>query len=425
MASPAHPAEPGHWFLRGVQSACFYYISLTPCLEFQHKRKRRQEARAAKAPDTDIVTTQPRPVAQPRAFETNEAWAYELMLGPGPPKGWKGDTLLRKYQKHMVKKTKETDKAQAEPEHPQPQSEPIPSSEVFTQPTLSSGPSPPRAPATALSDAQSIIEKAPNPASRPFKERHLSNAYGYIKDSLIVNLHPEGWNWKKYNREDEDLFGFGAKMKGLWNRAVSTGHNEGSAGQDAAGPVIQQRKRAETTMSEGYDYQRGRNPEVNDLHPPIVSQLPATSADARWMLLGPPSGDVMMGRKQATEEPEWRWPMAVLGGKKARTFFDDEYEEPPLKMTRSVQQLDAVGVEKATTSTQSIASDVDDGYSLEGLQEDRPEVISKTQIKHMSDPIVRPAPAHSRSSGADDFLGLKRRESWQFHYVVPKPPNIW
>ncbi|KAJ9630320.1 uncharacterized protein PV06_02493 [Exophiala oligosperma] len=423
MASGTHPAEPGHWFLRGVQSACFYYISLTPCLEFQHKRKRKQEARAAKAPQTDIVTTQPRPVTQPRAFETNEAWAYELMLGPGPPKGWKGDTLLRKYQKHMAKKAKESDEteAEAEPDHPRLQSQPTMSSQVSTQPTLSSTRPPPSATATTVSDTQSTSDKASNAPSRPFKERHLSSAYGYIKDSLIVNLHPEGWNWKKYNREDEDLFGFGAKMKGLWNRAVSSAHNEGSGGQVST----QQRKRAETTTSEGYDYQRGRNPEVNDLHPPIVSQLPATSADARWMLLGPPSGDVMMGRKQATEEPEWRWPMALLGGTKARTFFDEDYEEPPLRMTRSVQQLDAVGVDKDTASMQSIISDMDEACSLDEGDEEGPEVTSITRVKHMSDPVIRPPPVHPRPSVVDDLFVLKRRGSWQFHYIVPNKPTVW
>ena len=69
----------------------FYYVSLTPCIEYKYKRRRKHEAKQAEKAEAEIVSQQPGLVRQPRAFQTNEQWAEELMLGPGPPKGWKGD----------------------------------------------------------------------------------------------------------------------------------------------------------------------------------------------------------------------------------------------------------------------------------------------------------------------------------------------
>ncbi|KIW52825.1 hypothetical protein PV05_08442 [Exophiala xenobiotica] len=417
MASETYAAEPGHWFLRGVQSAIFYYVSLTPCLEFQHKRKRRREAkeaRTAHAAQAEIITTQPQPVRQPRAFETNEAWAYELMLGPGPPKGWKADTLLRNVQKHMSKKEKESNKGPKASEMPPPQSQPTPSPGLSTQPTqCSTRPSSSNTATTASEVAGPIDQKPGATPSRPHAERRLSSAFGNIKDTLRVNLHPDGWNWKRYNRDDEVLFGFSERMRGLWNRAISGSHHEEIEAQDVAGPSVQNRKRAATNESDRYDYQRARNPEVNELHPPIVSQLPATRGEARWMLLPPPSAAVMAGKKQATEETQMRWPMCVIGSK--RPFFDSE---PPLKMTRSTQQLDEQDVDISdTTSVGSI--DIEDDVT-ENMQQ-----ASTVRTKHLSDPIIKPPPIHPRASVRDDLFVPKRSDSWQFHCIVPPDQTKW
>jgi hypothetical protein len=76
----------GHWFLRGVQSAVYYYVSCTPYNEWKYKRKR---AREAKETQPDVVYTQPGLVRQPVAFQTNEGWGEEMVLGPGPPPEFK------------------------------------------------------------------------------------------------------------------------------------------------------------------------------------------------------------------------------------------------------------------------------------------------------------------------------------------------
>jgi hypothetical protein len=413
MPSETYRAESGHWFLRGVQSAIFYYVSLTPCLEYQHKRKRRNEAKAAHAAEAEIITTQPKPIRQPRAFETNPAWAYELALGPGPPKGWKGDKLLQTVQKRMAEKEKELNKQQKASEMPPLQSQPTASpngtpSTPQSQPTASPNgtPSTPQSQPTASpnvtpSTPQSQPTASPNVTpSRPRAERQVSSAYGNLKDTLRVRIHPDGWNWKKYNRDDEVLFGFSARMKGLWNRATSGSHNEEIEGQEVAGSAVQNRKRAATNESDRYDYYKARNPELNELHPPIVARLPASRSEARWMKLPPPSAAVMSGMKQATEETQMRWPMCVIGSPHNRKYFDPE---PVLEMTRSMQDLN-------NSDTTSVGS-----FDSEDIASDNTTV----RTKHLSDPIVKPPPIHPRASVRDDLFIPKRSGSWQFHCIVP------
>lgn len=171
MMAPINPStEPGHWFLRGVQSALFYYVSCSPWLEHKHKRKRRKEAKQYAQERAEIITTQPGLISQPAPFQTNEAWTEEITLGPGPPKGWQKETLLRKLQK----------KIQLGPGEPE---------------VASSYPSTPIA-----------VLDPPPPARRPLKDRIMSGAAD-IKDSLMANLHPPQWNWQRYHREDEILIG--------------------------------------------------------------------------------------------------------------------------------------------------------------------------------------------------------------------------
>lgn len=240
--------DPGHWFWRGVQSAIFYYVSCSPLLEYRYKKKRRKEAHDARQ---EVVSTQPGAIRQPHAFQTNEQWAEELMLGPGPPKPWKPDELLQKVKQKLT-------------------------------------PTP--------------VEDAPRPSlerARPSMDRRISGALVTVKDSIKQSLHPDKWNWKRYDREDE--FGLGDKVTRIWDR-VTTLHQDEPAG----------RRRAFTNESDR-DYTRGRIPAINDMHPPVVSQLPATKDEAAWMLLPPPSRAVMEGKSRPGEEMMHRTPLAVIG----------------------------------------------------------------------------------------------------------------
>ncbi|EXJ58673.1 hypothetical protein A1O7_06101 [Cladophialophora yegresii CBS 114405] len=419
MPPPPYTAEPGNWFLRGVQSAVFYYVSCTPWVEFKHKRKRRKEAKEQAQERADVVVTQPGRVRQPAPFQTNEAWAEELMLGPGPPKGWKKDSLLAKLQNKVHKEPIESSTPDPEMHALQPQpteSSATPFTESATELSSASG---------AEEDTAKRAKSALSP-TRSLRERRLSNAVDNIKESLRISLHPPKWNWKRYDREDEILAGFTERVTRIWNRATLGIHRDDAGDEDEQDePPTHKRKRALTNESERYDYYRARHPEVNDMHPPIVSQLPAGREEVAWMLLPPPSAAVMEARTRPAAEPEMRWPLCVIG----RPLRDTEPKLSVAK-TQSTEQIHSQAVDLSTDAEDEDDSldSIDDPSEDESVQDGdiRSENQNSSRIKHLSDPIIRPPPIHPVSRIAGDLLVPKRRDSWQIHYVVPScQPVEW
>lgn len=82
----------------------------------------------------------------------------------------------------------------------------------------------------------------------------------------------EGWNRRRYQREDEVLWGTGGdSMSEVISRSSASG-----------------------------SYYVARNPAVNDLHPPVVSTQPTHPSETKWMLQPPPSARIMEGKERAT-----------------------------------------------------------------------------------------------------------------------------
>lgn len=89
----------------------------------------------------------------------------------------------------------------------------------------------------------------------------------------------EGWNHRRYQREDELLWGIDIDDRS--RKGAS------SAGRSRAG-----------TANSADSYKYGCNPAVNDLHPPIVSTRPTNRSEMRWMLQPPPPARVMEGKER-------------------------------------------------------------------------------------------------------------------------------
>ncbi|KAL8729866.1 MAG: hypothetical protein Q9166_004423 [cf. Caloplaca sp. 2 TL-2023] len=77
----------------------------------------------------------------------------------------------------------------------------------------------------------------------------------------------DDWNRRRYQRADEFLWG------------IDDASDDGAEG--------------------GNYYTAVRNPSVNDLHPPVVSTIPANRGETRWMLQPPPNAKIMEGKVQA------------------------------------------------------------------------------------------------------------------------------
>ena len=99
------------------------------------------------------------------------------------------------------------------------------------------------------------------------------------RDPTPARASGEGWNRKRYQREDEVLWG---------HELQEEDGNDPSAA----------RLRSTTSSSSG-NYYYPISPAVNDLHPPTISTLPANKSQMKWMLQPPPSAKIMAGKEPA------------------------------------------------------------------------------------------------------------------------------
>ncbi|KAG0649735.1 hypothetical protein D0Z07_3922 [Hyphodiscus hymeniophilus] len=109
-------------------------------------------------------------------------------------------------------------------------------------------------------------------------------------------LSGDGWNLKRYQREDEALWGHdthgpGQRIMDAIAKAGSTAGRliENRLSRAGSGPVEEDNPGT---------YYLAKNPPVNDLHPPVVSTQPASRDETRWMLQPPPSAKVMEGKER-------------------------------------------------------------------------------------------------------------------------------
>lgn len=105
----------------------------------------------------------------------------------------------------------------------------------------------------------------------------------------------EGWNRKRYQREDEALWGH--DIPGPGQRIMDAIAKAGSS----AGRLLEGRLSKSGPLREEESptpYYVARNPPVNELHPPVVSTAPTSKDETRWMLQPPPAAKVMEGKER-------------------------------------------------------------------------------------------------------------------------------
>ena len=101
-------------------------------------------------------------------------------------------------------------------------------------------------------------------------------------------LEDDNWNRKRYQREDEDLWGHEEPSMPL----------EPSTSGSSGGVAVFHLRRPGTSRSGSY--YSARAPPVNELHPPVVSLPSPDPNENRWMLQPPPKASVMAGKERAS-----------------------------------------------------------------------------------------------------------------------------
>ncbi|RMZ72587.1 signal peptide-containing [Pyrenophora seminiperda CCB06] len=224
------------WFMRGVQSAVFHYASCAPCTGYSDGRKRRKAAKTARKLREKLEIEQPDEYHHPEPTGTNVYWNEEITLGPGPPPRKARRTTTANTDSSRGLKTRGTQ-------------------------------SPPMDKGGSSSDVD--------------RGRDLR-----LSDETLGD--DDTWNHKRYQREDEDLWGHDDPPIHL--QPTVTGSSVGGAGYQMPRPGT----------SRSGSYYTARAPPVNELHPPVVSLPSPDPSDNRWMLQPPPKASVMAGKERAS-----------------------------------------------------------------------------------------------------------------------------
>lgn len=236
-----------------IQSVIYYIAACSACHKYTYRRRRKREAAQAKADNAQIETEEPGLYKHPSPFSTNIYWREELALGPGPPQRKSG---------------KKDEKGSS-------------SRQLLT--------------AGAGSSLGSSAGGTPGDSTEVAIPHH--------------RLSGEGWNRRRYQREDEALWGHDddhSLNRPSTTRSERRGSNVGSSvGVVGVGPPRKE------------NYYVARNPPVNELHPPVVSTQPANRSETRWMLQPPPSAKIMNGKERATGSNRSRSDSGNSHGKRA------------------------------------------------------------------------------------------------------------
>ncbi|KAI9644585.1 hypothetical protein NHQ30_006606 [Ciborinia camelliae] len=225
-----------------LQSVAFYVLSCSTCAKINHRRKAKAQAKRERVEKHALETEQPGLYRHPSPFSTNPFWTEEIMMGPGPPKK-KGDKKDKNGSQRGLN-------------------------------TAGQG-----------SSYASSAGMSTDTGSSPTVVEEGSRISG------------EGWNTKRYQREDEELWGRdthgpGHRIRDAFTRASeSAGRMFGVDGRPSS---------RHGSDGNPESYYLPRNPPVNDLHPPIVSTAPRSREETRWMIQPPPSAKVMEGKERVS-----------------------------------------------------------------------------------------------------------------------------
>ena len=158
------------------------------------------------------------------------------------------------------------------------------------------GPGPPKQCKGGSKSASVRALNTPGLASSQWSSRASNDAGSSLADvPEAPRISGEGWNLKRYEREDEDLWGrdvFAPGQKLL--DAIA------KAGSSARRQVENRLNKTSARGENPANYYIAKNPPVNDLHPPVVSSQPASLDEVKWMLQPPPSAKVMEGKERVS-----------------------------------------------------------------------------------------------------------------------------
>jgi hypothetical protein len=267
-----------------LQSVLFFVVSCAPCHQARHHRQLKEQAKKHREEKERTQAAHPGTYQQPDPFNTNPYWSEEIMMGPHIERKKYNGGSKNTSQRNLTSAGKDTISVGGS-------SIGVHTTNHETKRILTSAGND----TTTLIGGSSIGVSIVHPDAVPSTTEDG-------KLSLSTTLSDD-WNRKRYQREDEELWG------DEWSR---TGHKLMDAIKHAgasAGRFIDISLGKETRPITDEDrhnfYFAPKNPPVNDYHPPIVRQNPSHKNAIQWMVQPPPPAKVMEGKVPVNRTPSF------------------------------------------------------------------------------------------------------------------------
>ncbi|KAI0098758.1 hypothetical protein GGR51DRAFT_537386 [Nemania sp. FL0031] len=281
-------------FMLALQSLVFYLVSCAPCHQAAHQHQLRQQAKKQRdAKERNGVNTEG--YQQPEPFSTNPYWSEEIRMGPhldrkkhktpvhqGPSTSTGGGLVrVGANGNGLVGSTTTAPKSTAVPPTGPDTTKTIDTTDTTTV-SITKENEKPNAPSVGPRDDGASANNAVAAVVENGKYR--------LSPQMATTL-PHDWNHKRYQREDEELWGPRTGHK-LMDAIKHAGSSAGRFIESSLGKDI---KLHSDDEDEDSHYFVPVNPPVNDYHPPIVRR-PPFQGSIRWMVQPPPSAKIMEGK---------------------------------------------------------------------------------------------------------------------------------
>ncbi|KAK1757456.1 hypothetical protein QBC47DRAFT_156736 [Echria macrotheca] len=383
-------------FCVAVQSAIFYFVACTPCNKVLHRRKAKIKAKKEKEEKARVILEQPHLYQHPDPFHTNPFWAEEIRMGPSLQPKKKGGNSKSASQRGLANPSQ--DLSHTGTESTIAISPATTSANAVPKPTI-----PPSPAAAGIGSSPTIVQEEDTSAT--------------LSKTASVSTG-DGWNYKRYQREDEELWGLefsktGQKLMDAIKQAGTT-----------AGRFVESKLGIEKQVTEEDRYNfyfSPRNPPVNDYHPPVVSSKPTHPDALRWMLQPPPPAKVMEGKVPVSRTGSMMSvgsrragvsdgiPMGRLVGERALEAKIRNGETPHEEggeLYSATSSVRRVRPRRTTTSTTRTASRRTTGsYSLSTESEDSEEDVARIKAWRQSRRAMATPDIGSEDSSADEGMG--------------------
>jgi len=235
-----------------VQSAIFYYLACTPCVGAKKRKEARKQGKREREEREQRHAEQPDAYRHPEPFNMNPYWEEEMTMGPSLPS--KKGRAKAASQRKLNSAGKD--------------------SSVGTRSSL------------AISNGTEPTNPQGSPTLVPEDTRSMSIERSVTESTV------DGWNVKRYQREDEELWGHEqSRTHKLMDAIVKAGSSAGRLLDVRLG-----KEKSITDEDRANFYSAPIHPPVNDFHPPVVASKPANKDALKWMLQPPPPAKVMEGK---------------------------------------------------------------------------------------------------------------------------------